>query len=278
MLDCMTEGRLIAGFVRGIPSEYLWYNVNPVESRGRFGEAFDVIMTAWTQPVWSYQGEFFQFEECAIWPRPVQQPHPPIWVAARSAESIQWCVQRRIPIAQVYQTTDQIEDTFNYYRQLSRQAGWQASPEQFILTRHIYVDETDAKARAAAEPALHYFFSLWNRGFNEAGSHARAAQPQIRAALNTEHSFAYFREGNRERVNFHPLSWDDLDKTGFMIAGSPDTVARKLKQQMRQVGAEHFMGMFHIGNLVHDKVISSLNLFHREVMPRLHDSASGGTL
>jgi len=269
MLDCMTEGRLIAGFVRGIPSEYLWYNVNPTESRGRFAEAFDVIMTAWTQPVWSYQGEFFQFEECAIWPRPVQQPHPPIWVAARSAESIQWCVQRRIPIAQVYQTTDQIEDTFNYYRQLSRQAGREASAEQFILTRHIYIDETDDKARAAAEPALRYFFSLWNRGFNDAASHAGAAQPRIRAALNTEHSFAYFRERNRERVNFHPLSWADLDQTGFIIAGSPDSVARKLKQQMRQVGAAHFMGMFHIGNLAHDKVISSLNLFHREVMPKL---------
>ena len=269
MLDCMTEGRLIAGFVRGIPSEYLWYNVNPTESRGRFAEAFDVIMTAWTQPVWSYQGEFFQFEECAIWPRPVQQPHPPIWVAARSAESIQWCVQRRIPIAQVYQTTDQIEDTFNYYRQLSRQEGWEAAAAQFILTRHIYVDETDDKARAAAEPTLRYFFSLWNRGFNDAASHAGAAQPRIRAALNTEHSFAYFREGNRERVNFHLLSWADLDKTGFIIAGSPDAVARKLKQQMHQVGAAHFMGMFHIGNLAHDKVISSLNLFHREVMPKL---------
>jgi alkanesulfonate monooxygenase SsuD/methylene tetrahydromethanopterin reductase-like flavin-dependent oxidoreductase (luciferase family) len=77
MLDCMTNGRLIAGFVRGVPTEYLWYNVNPAESRGRFGEAFDVFMTAWTQPVWSYHGQFFQFDGCAIWPRPVQQPHPP---------------------------------------------------------------------------------------------------------------------------------------------------------------------------------------------------------
>jgi alkanesulfonate monooxygenase SsuD/methylene tetrahydromethanopterin reductase-like flavin-dependent oxidoreductase (luciferase family) len=135
--------------------------------------------------------------------------------------------------------------------------------------RHIYVDETDDKARAAAEPTLRYFFSLWNRGFNDAASRAGAAQPQIRTALNTEHSFAYFREGNRERVNFHPLSWADLDKTGFIIAGSPDAVARKLKQQMHQVSAEHFMGMFHIGNLAHDKVISSLNLFHREVILRL---------
>jgi alkanesulfonate monooxygenase SsuD/methylene tetrahydromethanopterin reductase-like flavin-dependent oxidoreductase (luciferase family) len=269
MLDCMTDGRLIAGFVRGIPSEYLWYNVNPAESRARFSEAFEVIMTAWTQPVWSYAGTFFQFEHCAIWPRPVQQPHPPIWVAARSAESIQWCVERRFPIAQVYQTTDQIEDTFAYYRRLSQAAGWQAGPEQFILTRHIYVDETDAKARAVAEPALRYFFTLWNRGFNEAASHVAQAQRHIRAALHTEQSFAYFREGNRERVNFHPLSWDDLDTTGFIIAGSPDSVARKLRAQMHQVGAEHLMGMFHIGNLPHQTVMASLDRFHQHVMPAL---------
>ncbi len=269
MLDCLTEGRLIAGFVRGVPAEYLWYNVNPTESRGRFSEAFDVIMTAWTEPMWSYQGEFFQFENCAIWPRPVQQPHPPIWVAARSAESLQWCVKRRIPIAQVYQTTDQIEDTFDYYRQLSRDAGWEAGPEQFILTRHIYVGETDAKARAMVEPALRYFFELWNRGFSEAAGTMSVDQQKVREILNTEQSFSYFRAGNRERVNFRPLSWEDLDTTGFIIAGSPDTVARKLKAQMHQVGAEHFMGMFHIGNLPSAQVIDALDLFHQEVMPAL---------
>ena len=277
MLDCMTDGRLIAGFVRGIPSEYLWYNVDPAESRGRFGEAFEVIMTAWREPVWSYHGEYFQFDECAIWPRPMQQPHPPIWVAARSAESIKWCVERHIPIAQVYQTTDQIEDTFEYYRQQGQLAGWEAGPDQFILTRHIYVGESDDEARDIAEPALRYFFSLWNRGFNDNGAAntMTEAARRVRAVLNTEHSFSYFREGNRERVNFHPLSWDDLIKTGFVIAGSPDTVAKQLKQQMNQIGAAHFMGMFHIGNLAHDQVIASLNRFHQDVMPQLplHTSA-----
>ena len=267
MLDCMTEGRLIAGFVRGIPSEYLWYNVNPAESRGRFGEAFDVIQTAWTQPVWSYHGEFFKFEDCAIWPRPVQQPHPPIWVAARSAESIRWCVERQLPIAQVYQTTSQVEDTFNYYRQTSQQNGWEAGPEHFILTRHIYVAETDQQAQAIAEPALRYFFSLWNRGFNDAANPVAIGQQNVRAVLNTEQSFSYFREENRERINFHPLSWDDLLTSGFIIAGSPDTVAHQLTTQMRQVGAAHFMGMFHIGNLSHQHVIDSLDRFHQEVMP-----------
>lgn len=269
MIDCLSGGRLIAGFVRGIPPEYIWYGVNPEESRGRFEEAYQLIMTAWTEPLWSHEGKFFQLKDCAIWPRPLQQPHPPIWIAARSAESIEWCVKRHLPTAQVYQTTDQIEDTFGYYRKKARDEGWEATPDDFILCRHIYIDETDQKARETAWPALRYFFTVFNRGFNEAINKGAADQQRLMAALTTERSFNYFREGNRQRVDFSKLDWNGLIGTGYVIAGNPDTVAGQLSNQMKQLGAGHFMGMFHIGNLAHDKVVSSLNLFHKEVMPRL---------
>ena len=268
MIDCLSGGRLIAGFVRGIPPEYIWYGVNPAESRGRFEEAYELIMTAWTQAVWSYEGKFFQLKDCAIWPRPLQQPYPPIWIAARSAESIEWCVKRHLPTAQVYQTTAQIEDTFNYYRKVARDEGWEAAPNDFILCRHIYIDETDKKAQEIAEPAMRYFFTVFNRGFNEAINKG-AVDQRLVAALTTERSFNYFREGNRERRDFSKLDWDGLISTGYLIAGNPDTVARQILDQMKQIGAGHFMGMFHIGNLHHDKVIASLNLFKKEIMPRL---------
>ena len=270
MIDCLTNGRLIAGFVRGIPPEYIWYSVNPEESRGRFEEAYELIMTAWTQPVWSHEGKFFKLKDCAIWPRPVQQPYPPIWIAARSAESVEWCVKRQLPIAQVYQTTSQIEDTFNYYRKLAREDGWDATPNDFILCRHIYIDESDKKAQETAEPAMRYFFTVFNRGFNEAINKGAADQQRLMAALTTERSFNYFREGNRERRDFSKCDWDGLISSGYMIAGSPETVTRQIQEQMTQIGAGHFMGMFHIGNLPHEKVVSSLNLFHKEIMPRLN--------
>ena len=269
MADCLSKGRLIAGFVRGIPAEYVWYGVNPMESRGRFEEAYDLIMTAWTKPVWSFEGKFFQLKDCAIWPRPMQQPHPPVWIAARSAESIEWCVKRHLPTAQVYQTTGQIEDTFGYYRKVARDQGWEASPDHFILCRHIYLDESDEKAQKTAEPAMRYFFSVYNRGFNDAINQAAADQQKLLSQLTSERSFNYFRPGNRERIDFSKLDWDGLLQTGYVIAGAPDTVAGQIKAQMDQVGSDHFMGMFHIGNLAHEKVISSLNLFKKEVMPRL---------
>ena len=268
MIDCLSQGRLIAGFVRGIPPEYIWYGVNPSESRGRFQEAYDLIMRAWTKPVWSFEGKFFKLHDCAIWPRPVQQPHPPVWIAARSAESVEWCVERHLPCAQVYQTTGQIEDTFNYYRTKANEAGWNAAPEQFILCRHTYIDETDEKARKNIEAAMAYFFTVFNRGFNEA-LNKDAVSKDLQAALMSERSFSYFREGNRERFDFSKMDFDSLVKSGYLIAGSPDSVAKQIKAQMTQVGADHFMGMFHIGNLHHDKVVNSLNLFHKEIMPQL---------
>jgi alkanesulfonate monooxygenase SsuD/methylene tetrahydromethanopterin reductase-like flavin-dependent oxidoreductase (luciferase family) len=268
MIDCLSNGRLIAGFVRGIPPEYIWYGVNPSESRGRFQEAFDLIMTAWTKPVWSFEGEFFNLKDCAIWPRPIQQPYPPIWIAARSAESIEWCVDRHLPCAQVYQTTSQIEDTFNYYRTKAKEKDWEATPDQFILCRHIYIDESDKKAREFVEPAMNYFFTVFNRGFNEAINKG-AVNRELMAALTSERSFNYFRPDQRERVDFSKLSYEELIQTGYLIAGNPDSVARQIQDEMKQVGAAHFMGMFHIGNLHHDKVISSLNLFKKEIMPRL---------
>ncbi|HEX5367901.1 MAG TPA: LLM class flavin-dependent oxidoreductase [Dehalococcoidia bacterium] len=273
MLDCLTQGRLIAGFVRGVPAEYVWYNVDPSESRGRFEEAYDLIMTAWQNPVWSFHGKYFELEDCAVWPRPLQQPHPPVWVAARSAESIEWCVQRRIPIAQVYQTTGQIEDTFGYYRTVANRDGWEASPDCFILTRHIYVGETDEAARRIAEPAMRYFFSLQNRGFNEAVNAQAADQERLRQALNSERSFDYFRGDNRKRIDFSKLSWDELLDSGYLISGAPDTVRDQLCDQMAAVGANQFMGMFHIGNMAHAEILASLERFHAHVMPGLQEQA-----
>jgi len=269
MVDCLSNGRLIAGFVRGIPPEYIWYNVNPSESRGRFQEAYELIMTAWKQPVWSFEGKFFQLHDCAIWPRPVQQPHPPIWIAARSAESIEWCVERHLPCAQVYQTTGQIEDTFTYYRTKAKEAGWEAAPDKFILCRHIYIDESDKKAQETVAPAMHYFFTVFNRGFNEA-LNKDAVSKELQAAMMSDRSFSYFREGNRERFDFSQMDTEGLIKSGYLIAGSPESVAKQIKSQMQQIGADHFMGMFHIGNLPHANVVKSLELFKQEIMPQLH--------
>ena len=99
MLDCMSNGRLISGFARGIPREYQVHNVPLAQSRARFEEAFDIIRKAWTDEVFSYRGEFWSYKDVAMWPRPVQQPHPPIWMpVVGSKELIEFAARHDLPI------------------------------------------------------------------------------------------------------------------------------------------------------------------------------------
>src|SRR6185312_11201114 len=77
MLDHLTDGRLVSGFVRGIGWEYFNQNISPSQSRARFNEAHDLIIKAWTaEEVFEWVSEHFEFRYVNIWPRPLQEPHP----------------------------------------------------------------------------------------------------------------------------------------------------------------------------------------------------------
>ena len=89
MLDTMSGGRVIAGMLRGSPNEYVTYNVNPSESRGRFEEALQLIKMAWTETEpFGWQGRYYEYKTVSIWPRPVQQPYPKIYMSGSSPEVI----------------------------------------------------------------------------------------------------------------------------------------------------------------------------------------------
>src|ERR687885_2876035 len=91
MLDTLTGGRLIAGMLRGTSNEYVTYGTNPAESRDRFAEALRLILAAWTEPQpFGWLGRFYEYRTVSIWPRPVQQPHPPIYISGSSPESAEF--------------------------------------------------------------------------------------------------------------------------------------------------------------------------------------------
>ena len=98
MLDLMSGGRVDSGFVRGIGWEYFGHSINPVKSRARFDEAHDLIIKAWTSPeMFSWYGENYEYRYVNIWPRPVQQPHPPIYIpGAGSTETMKFCADAKI--------------------------------------------------------------------------------------------------------------------------------------------------------------------------------------
>ncbi len=156
MLDNLSEGRFIAGFVRGIGAEYHSTGMNPTESQDRFLEAHELIVRAWTEPgPFRYAGRHYRFDYVNIWPRPYQTPHPPIWIPSQgSASTIRWAAKMRYTYCQTLSPIAFVARFFQLYRDEAEKAGYQASPDQLAWSNSIYVADTDAKAMKEAKPHL----------------------------------------------------------------------------------------------------------------------------
>src|SRR3989442_8005056 len=130
MLHCLPNGRINSGFARGIPREHNVYSVPQSESRARFEEAWEIIRRAWTEESFSYDGQFWQYKDVALWPRPVQQPHPPVWVpVTASKETIEWAGAHNIPITPGASTHRGVrEDVIRYYASQLERHGHKVTP------------------------------------------------------------------------------------------------------------------------------------------------------
>src|SRR5262245_15880708 len=156
ILDNLTRGRLIAGFVRGIGAEYHAMGINPAYSQERFAEAHDLIVRAWTEPgPFAYVGKHYQFKYVNPWPRPYQDPHPPIWIPSQgSGSTIRWAARMRYTYCQTLTPIASVARFFQLYRDEADKAGYQASPDQLAWSNTIYVAETDETAVREARPHL----------------------------------------------------------------------------------------------------------------------------
>ena len=97
MLDTLAQGRLVVGLLRGTTNESLTYDLNPQEARERTDEGMELILKAWTEPQpFGWQGRHFQYRTVSIWPRPLQQPHPPTYALGTSRESCEFAARHRL--------------------------------------------------------------------------------------------------------------------------------------------------------------------------------------
>ena len=109
MLDNMTNGRLIMGFLRGTPNEDQVYGVNPTEGRAKMVEGMELVLKALTEPQpFSWEGRYYQFRTVSVWPRPIQQPHPPVIVATRSDETVRFAAENRLGLGVSFVPADQM--------------------------------------------------------------------------------------------------------------------------------------------------------------------------
>jgi alkanesulfonate monooxygenase SsuD/methylene tetrahydromethanopterin reductase-like flavin-dependent oxidoreductase (luciferase family) len=259
MLDVMSGGRVISGFVRGVPQEYLALSGSLPESRARLEEAWDLIVKAWTErEPFEWRGKHFSYERVSIWPRPLQQPHPPIVLPADSDEGLELAARRRVPTGAAYRSATRTRAILDRYRTFAARHGWTPAPEDCHVLRHVYVAETSARAREEAEPHLDYFWRKllsYHRGSMKLlGQAPPAPAREVRAA---------------EDVPLYAFDFELTQRQGITFVGDPDHVTHAILAQMRELGAGTFMGLFQFGSLPHALACKNARLFAERVLPEL---------
>lgn len=265
MLDNISGGRLIAGFVRGIGAEYHSTGVNPAESHDRFHEAHDLIMQAWTKPGPSrYEGKYYHFDYVNTWPRIVQQPHPPIWIPSQgSSETINWASHptRKYVYLQTFSPADQLKRFMDLYRAQAVKYGYEASPQQLGWATPIYVADTDEQAKREAKVHIEAFYNKFLRmpfemlippGYLSLASMQAVGQKARAAAAGAT-----------------ATTIESVMERGMFICGSPDSVAQQLEHHQKQVGYGKLVAMMQFGTLPHDLTIRNMELFASKVMPKI---------
>ncbi|MDC0033033.1 LLM class flavin-dependent oxidoreductase [Alphaproteobacteria bacterium] len=263
MIDNVTGGRLIAGFVRGIGCEYHSYMVNPSQSLERFHEAHDLILQAWTQPgPTAFEGKYYRFQYVNLWPRPYQQPHPPVWIPSQgSTETKDWASHpdRRYTLLMTFSPIKNVIRNMNAYAEKCEEYGYQCQPHQLGWALPLYVSETDEKAIKEARPHIENFFNKFVLAPTE------FRMPPGYSSIN---SYKMIME-NKMKLREQFLSIEMLMENGMFICGSPSTVAERLEGYQAEMGYGNLVTMGQFATLSHEQTTKSMQMFAEEVMPKL---------
>ena len=272
MLDCLSNGRIVSGFARGIPREHNVYRVPLRDSRARFEEAWEIIRRAWTEESFSYRGTFWSYEDVAIWPRPVQQPHPPVWVPVTgSKETIEWAGRHDVPITPgLVPTRGLREDIIRYYAQCLARHGHHLTPEHLIIQASAYVADSKAQAVREAGPYTLYF----NRTLFSHGNVSDASL-QRDAGYLTSGSFDYVRpenlhavSGDRER--FRGMTMADVERDAEQMAwGTADEVIERIVDAANHAGASTVLVNMNRGAMPQEMFLEQIQRFGSKVLPAL---------
>jgi alkanesulfonate monooxygenase SsuD/methylene tetrahydromethanopterin reductase-like flavin-dependent oxidoreductase (luciferase family) len=252
VLDILSHGRLDFGVGRGhpFPGVYESFRISPTESRARFAEALDVLVGAWTREPFSYRGQFFQASDIAVVPKPVQQPHPPVFVAAGSPETYQATGQRGLGILVPghVQPLTALREYVATYHEAGRATGQQDQLRVTFLIP-IYVAERHHQAEHDPEPYVMYYYSVLG---------------QLLAGDVPE---TYQRYGEaRQRVG--TLTYEEIRRERA-IFGDPVYCLERLHELREVLGFDQLMAWMNIGGMPHDKVQRSMRLFAEQVLPAL---------
>jgi alkanesulfonate monooxygenase SsuD/methylene tetrahydromethanopterin reductase-like flavin-dependent oxidoreductase (luciferase family) len=267
IIDCISGGRLVAGFPTGLPTDATISNgVVPVEQRERYREALELVLKAWSaKEVFAWNGRHYQLPMVSLWPRPIQQPHPPIWIpGSGSATTVEYVVDRDDCFCHLsYYGAKNAETLGDYFWDTVAQRGRDANPYRLGFLQLVGVSETDAEAEREYAPHVEYFF------------HKLLHTPPYYQAIPGYQDYAslvrQLREPLRERFDLRTLTAKDFMERGFLIAGSPATVRDRLLEGVKRLRIGHLLVLLHFGSMSHELCLKNIDLFAREVLPHLEN-------
>ena len=255
MIDILSEGRLEFGLGRGYqPKEFVGLGVSMERTRERFDECMEVIRRAWTEDRVDFTGEFYRVPNVAVFPKPVQRPHPPLWTAAVSPDTYRLAAQRgfKILTAPSFTPWDILRKNYDAYHDEWRRTHGSAAGAEIAMNKIIYVAESSRQAREAVREPIRWFFET------QAGliADAEGVPPE------------QYRFSRRVRENLLSLT-DEQALDQAAIVGDPEEVADKIRAHHEALGISYFMGSFSRGMVDGAKVLRSMRLFGEKVMPAL---------
>jgi alkanesulfonate monooxygenase SsuD/methylene tetrahydromethanopterin reductase-like flavin-dependent oxidoreductase (luciferase family) len=278
MIDVISGGRLIAGFPVGTPMDTCFaYGQNPSMLRERYLEAHDLVLRAWTErETFAFNGRFNQQRYVNTWPRPVQQPHPPIWIpGGGSVETWQWCAQM-----------DYVYCYLSYYGYKAGRAtmdGFWAEMQRLGKDRNPYragflqfVGVAESRERAIelySEPAEYFYGRCLHvdprfaapPGYSTEATQRAGLESQVKQVASAQTLIA---EQRRQRTS---VTMQDIVDRGYVVVGTPDEVVEQLREVAGSLNVGHLMLLLQFGNMNKDLTKYNTRLFAEKVMPKLRD-------
>ena len=263
MLDVMSGGRLVAGFVLGTAMDSsMIYGFPPSALRERFREAHDLITQAWTRPgPFTFNGKYTRLRYVNPWPRPLQQPHPPIWVPGTgSLETMEWALQKDYMYCSLgFVPYKSYRVVMEQYWSAAQRLGVDDNPYRAGVMQIVCVSETDASAQQEYEPHVMYLAKKLQH---------LPIRYTVPPGYMSAPSFMNFRKLWADNLN-RQKGWSDMVEKGLVVAGSPATVRDVLKERMTELRAGHLLALLQVGSMPPELARKNMEIFSSEVMPHL---------
>lgn len=268
MIDVISKGRLECGFVRSVPYEAAAANILPYRGSERLWEAHDLILKAWTthDGPFSFEGRWYHHRQVNVWPRPWQQPHPPVWITTGSAASTDPVARHRHVGAVFLAGYSRVRPIFDAYRaNYFRHHRERAPLDRLAYCALIYVGDSEREAEDGANHLMWYMQANkvsepWR---NPPGYHPPKLAGNIMRGAHVSGTGAAYSADLGEHM-----------RRGNVFAGTPDQVYRQIRAFWEYSGGfGHMLMMGQAGHLSAERVLRSMTLYEREVYPRLRELA-----